>query len=322
MKIKRIVFTILSLILIVLMAFLTKETPEEKRIRESEEFISEYGKVFTAKDGTLISLYSYHGEEAFKKNLDAVITFEKDCPLDVFVAIPPRKMDALISLLPEDFKSEPAEHLFEIAEKSTANFIDLLDAMREKGDFYFKTDHHWTSSGAYRAYCEIVTSMGIAHFPENYFEKVLFTESYRGSDHGKKSTDYYDSIFLYYSPRYTDFEVTFVSYPYDSDENNIVYHEMYLTDRRDSFDPYTVYFGGNNPYITVRDGSERDTLLIIRDSFASALAPFLAEHFDLVLIDPRFYPDKLRKAILYESVDSVLIVENMGSFTGIKSTNV
>ena len=152
-------------------------------------------------------------------------------------------------------------------------------------------------------------------FSESYFEIELFTESYRGSDHGKKNVTYYDSIFLYYSPRYTDFEVTVVSYPYDSEENNTVYPEMYLTERRDSIDPYTVYFGGNNPYITVRDGSKRATLLVIRDSFASALAPFLAEHFDLVLIDPRFYPERLRRAIEHEEVDSVLIVENMGSFT-------
>ena len=47
----------------------------------------------------------------------------------------------------------------------------------------------------------------------------------------------------------------------------------------------------------------------------SALAPFLAEHFDIVMIDPRFYPDRISKAIEYERVDSVLIVENMGSFT-------
>ena len=315
MSIKKFIFIPLSLVLILLMVLLTKETPEEKRLRESKEFVAKYGEVYTAEDGTLISVYPYHGEDSFKKNLDAVTSFEKDCPLDVFVAIPPRKMDALISLLPESFKSEPAEHLFGIAEKSTSNFIDLLTPLREKGEFYFKTDHHWTSDGAYRAYFEIVTAMGVTPFPESYFEIELFTESYRGSDHGKKNVTYYDSIFLYYSPRYTDFEVTVVSYPYDSEENNTVYPEMYLTERRDSIDPYTVYFGGNNPYITVRDGSKRATLLVIRDSFASALAPFLAEHFDLVLIDPRFYPERLRRAIEHEEVDSVLIVENMGSFT-------
>ena len=318
MKIKRIAFISLSLVLILLMALLIKETPEEKRIQESEEFISRYGEVYTAEDGTLISVYPYHGEEAFKKNLDTIISFQEKCPLDVFVAIPPRKMDALVSLLPKDFETEPAQHLFKIAKDSTENFIDLLAPMREEEGFYFKTDHHWTSDGAYRAYFEIVTAMGLEPFPEGYFEKVLFTESYRGSDHGKKNVDYYDSIFLYYSPRYTDFEVTLVSHPYDSEENNTLYPEMYLTDRRDSFDPYTVYFGGNNPYITIRDGSERATLLVIRDSFASALAPFLAEHFDLVLIDPRFYPERLHRAIEYEGVDSVLIVENMGSFTEIE----
>lgn len=315
MKMKRIIFITLALVLIFVMAFVTKETPEEKRVRESGELTLKYGEVFTAYDGTLISLYTYHGEDKFKENLDAVISFQKDCPLDVFVAIPPRKMDALTHLLPKDFKTEPAEHLFGIAEEKTDNFIDLLTPMRENEGFYFKTDHHWTSYGAYIAYCEIIKAMGLEPFSESYFEKVLFTDSYRGSDYGKKNVAYFDSIFLYYSPRYNDFKVTLVSFPYDSEENNTLYPEMYLTDRRESWDPYTVYFGGNNPYITVRDGSDRQTLLVVRDSFASALAPFLAEHFDLVLIDPRFYPESLSKAIEYEGVDSVLIVENMGSFT-------
>ncbi len=315
MKITRIVFIILIPILVLLMVLLTKETPEERRIRESGAFVSEYGEVFTAEDGTLISLYPYHGEEAFRKNLDAVIKFQKNCPLEVFVAVPPRKMDALTSLLPKDFDSEPAEHLFRIAKENTKNFIDLVSPLREQGDFYFKTDHHWTSDGAYTAYREIAKAMGIVPLDKDNFEIKLFTDKYHGSDHGKKNALYYDSIYLYYPPHYTDFVVTLVSHPYDSEENNTIYPEMYLTDRRESFDPYTVYLGGNNPYITIRDGSERETLLIIRDSFASALAPFLAEHFDLVMIDPRFYPDRLRKAIEYEGVDYVLIVENMGSFT-------
>lgn len=315
MKITKIIFIILIPFVILFMALSTREDPEEKRMRGSEKFISEYGEVFTAEDGTLISIYPYHGEEAFRKNLDTVIKFQEKCPLDVFVAIPPRKMDALVSLLPKDFDVEPAEHLFGIAKENTENFIDLLEPLRDEKGFYFKTDHHWTSDGAYLAYREIAKALGVVPLDKDCFEIELFTDKYRGSDHGKKNVSYFDSIYLYYPPRYSSFEITLVSHPYDSEENNVLFPEMYLKDRRDSWDPYTVYFGGNNPYITMRDGSDRDTLLIIRDSFASALAPFLAEHFDIVMIDPRFYPERLRKAIEHESVDSVLIIENMGSFT-------
>ena len=34
-----------------------------------------------------------------------------------------------------------------------------------------------------------------------------------------------------------------------------------------------------------KEGEDRPTLLIFRDSFASSLAPFLAQHFDLVLLN-------------------------------------
>ena len=44
----------------------------------------------------------------------------------------------------------------------------------------------------------------------------------------------------------------------------------------------------------------RERLLLIKDSYAHALAPFLARHYDLVLVDLR-------------PVDRVLILENMDS---------
>ena len=37
--------------------------------------------------------------------------------------------------------------------------------------------------------------------------------------------------------------------------------------------------------VTRRDGAPRERLLLCKDSFANALAPFLAQHFDLVLLN-------------------------------------
>lgn len=285
-------------------------------------YVKKYGGVYYADDGNIISLYDYHGKDAFKKNLDTVSAFAIDCPLDVFVAIPPRKMDALTSSLPKDFPHSDITALFTLAKGEVENnggvYIDLLPVLSGKseyaGELYFKTDHHWTSHGAYLAYREIVSAMGKTPLEESRFEISLFADKYRGSDYNKHPADEYDEILLYYSESYGDFQVTEVNFPYDSDENNVLLSGMYLEDRLTSFDPYTVYFGGNTPYITIKKGG-RDTLLIIRDSFASALAPFLAEHFNVVMVDPRFYPSAIRTVIERESVDKVLILENMGSYT-------
>lgn len=316
MNLKRTVFLIISALILLLSAITVEKTGK------LHYYAIKYGGVYPASDGNTISLYDYHGKEAFLKNFDTVSKFIKDCPLETYVAIPPRKMDVLIDSLPEDFPHFDTNALFKLAkkecEKKSGNYIDLLPVFSGKSEYaghlYFKTDHHWTSKGAYLAYREIITAMGKTPLEESDFDILLFTEKYRGSDYTKHPTDEYDSIFLYYSKNYSDFQVTSVNFPYESEDNNTSLSGMYLEDRRESFDPYTVYFGGNTAYITIRK-DQRDTLLIIRDSFASSLAPFLAEHYDIVMIDPRFYPASIKKLAEKESVDLVLILENMGSFT-------
>lgn len=316
MKIKRILFLTLSALILILSAVTVEKTGK------LHYYVQKYGGVYYAEDGNIISLYDYHGKDAFKKNLDAVTDFAEECPLDVYVAIPPRKMDALTSSLPEDFPHSDMTSLFRMAEKEVKKsggiYVDLHTLLAGKseyaGQLYFKTDHHWTSLGAYLAYRDIISAMGRTPLEKDAFDVSLFSEEFRGSDYNKHNADEYDKILLYYSKSYDDLEVTEVKFPYDKSENNVTLSGMYLEERLNPLDLYSIYFGGNIPYVTIRKGS-RDTLLIIRDSFASALAPLLAEHFDVVMVDPRFYPSSIESVIKRESVDLVLILENMGSYT-------
>lgn len=317
MIIKRILFVFLSALLIVFSIF--SVGGDESLIKASEETVARYGGLYIDGDGNMISLYAYHGREPFLKNLDE-ITDLGDCGLPVYLAIPPMKMDVME--LPEDIDVTPCRALFSLAEeecqRSGVTYIDLLSVMEGEG-LYFSTDHHWTSRGAYRAYCKIAEILGKTPVDEAELRIETAHQKYRGSDWGKsdKSEEYtvYDTIELYYSEDYEDYVTTVVSHPYDTDENDRVIGGMYSMERLESWDPYTVYFEGNTPYITIRNGEERETLMIVRDSFASALAPFLVLHYDIVMIDPRFYPERLSRAVEREGVSAILVLENMGSFT-------
>jgi hypothetical protein len=288
-------------------------------------YVEAYDGVFEASDGNLISLYSWHADEAYEKNLSAFTRLAEKCPLPVYAAIPPRKMDALTSSLPSTFPTAHSERLYSIAEKELERggiaYVDLYSALEGKsecaGDLYFKTDHHWTHRGAWLAYIEIVSAMGEKPLEQSEFEKTELLSGFRGSDRTKRPESESFDVITGVIPKSGSFECETVFYPYDSDENNTVIEGFYDMSQLSSWEPYNVYLGGNSAYLRVysTSGDERDTLFVVRDSFALALAPYLACHYDLVLIDPRFYPGPLREVAERESADAVLILENMGSLT-------
>jgi hypothetical protein len=91
-------------------------------------------------------------------------------------------------------------------------------------------------------------------------------------------------------------------------------------------DKYSTFIGGNNGRVRIypADGSplakgKRETMLLIKDSFGHSLAPFLAAHFDLEIIDLRYYKLSLMDLIKESGVSKVLVMYNMDSVTNSNS---
>ena len=66
-----------------------------------------------------------------------------------------------------------------------------------------------------------------------------------------------------------------------------------------------------------KNGAEagRGKLLLIKDSFAHSMAPFLAYHWDLVIVDTRYYKKSVKALAEEEGVERVLLLANMGGMT-------
>ena len=287
-------------------------------IASLEKFSSECEGIFESDDGNLISIYPAHEEEDYLENVRVFEEFAKSADVDVFVAVPPRKMDALSKSLPDTFPREHSMRLNSLLELTLdkAKFIDLYPALSGKseyaGELYFKTDHHWTADGAYLAYVEIADAMGYKPYDKDFFKTEVLLEEFRGSDFTKKNTsESVDRVIgVYPEGDYTTQLLT------SQGEITSTFDGFFDYSKAKTNEPYAVYLGGNAPYVRVScEGSEREVLLLVRDSFASALAPYLASHFDLVLIDARFFPVGISQVAKKEGAKKILILENMGSIT-------
>lgn len=189
------------------------------------------------------------------------------------LAYPTAYSDALLALL----RAELGE---------TDGYIDSVPFYREmleRGEeVYYRTDHHWTTLGAYYAYVEIMRSYGLEAeiLPPEAFERVTVSDAFYGTSWSAGGMKFVspDSIELWLHGNEECFTVT-------ADERELegLYSYRYL-DRKDQ---YSIFLDGTHDVVTVRSETDADrpTLLLFKDSFANSVAPFLAQHFDLVLLN-------------------------------------
>lgn len=238
----------------------------------------EVNGIIICRDGTLVSRSSNTNEEILQSNLEAI----------------PSSDSSVVFLCPPDSASVFSEYITTpIVRSDTADEIYRLSnefsesISNEPHKYYYRTDHHWTTAGAYAAYFLLCNELEITPYPEDFFVKETPSTNFYGSSFRRsslpKSMIPPDSIVLY---RYaSDCELTL-------DFHNSVARTggLYDLDALGESDKYRVFLGGNYAHVSIKGSSseQRKTLLIIKDSFANSLIPFLALHYDLEIIDPRY----------------------------------
>ena len=166
------------------------------------------------------------------------------------------------------------------------NVIETVPILREKHrageDVYYRTDHHWSSLGAYYAYLEVMDGFGMAEdaLPASAFQRAVISEHFFGTlwSAGGIRGIAPDRVELWLRGNESEFLVT---------ADGKVLDGLYAMDWLTRKDHYGVFLDGTHDVVTVtrRDGAARPRLLLLKDSFANALAPFLAQHFDLILLN-------------------------------------
>ena len=208
-----------------------------------------------------------------------------DVPLDVLLT--GRNLDVAASAFsyPSNYSDAMLAYLRENISDGV-NYLDTVPMYREKFDageeVYYRTDHHWTTLGAYYAYAEILRSYGMEGeiLPMEVFDRRVMSDRFYGTSWSAGGMKFVpaDKIEFWYLGNEDEFTVTADSKPLDG-----FYSMKYLSVK----DKYSAFLDGTHDVVTVRKNTEeeRPVLLLFKDSFANSLAPFLAQHFDLVLLN-------------------------------------
>lgn len=190
-----------------------------------------------------------------------------------------------------------------------ADFVDvrsdLLDAYKDGNQVFYRTDHHWTTFGAYTAYKALGDALGYTPNDQSAYEVTAY-DGFYGTTY---STSGYwltkpDDIEVW-DNKSNAIDVTII------DGETIEQKDMYFYDHLEEDDKYPVFLDGNHPYTVLKNehASSKEKLLVIKDSFAHSLVPFLADHYaEIIMVDMRYYSLPMQPIIEQEGIDRVLVL--------------
>lgn len=250
--------------------------------------------VYLAADGYLIEQHlpqEYDGELTDKR-LDQLRQLTERYPQSL-VMLAPTADNILTEKLPSHAVSYDQSRLMERVKGQIGeeHVIDLFPTLLEHREeyIYYRTDHHWTTLGAYYAYLEWARKVGYP--PRDYDPQDLETvsDSFLGTLHSRINLPMEpDEIQIF--PR-TNRRSVKITYDFDR-ETSSYYEPSYLEDKNQ----YGYFLDDNHAFVEIdtayyADGKE---LFIIKDSYANSLIPILAPHYEKIyVLDLRYYNGSL-----------------------------
>ena len=275
----------------------------------------ENNDVHLCENGTLIEGFKRPENSVLDSNMSALNTLVGNTDAKVYFALIPDKSDLYASLLPKNAPNDSEKEVIDYCYgQSNATNVDIYSALSAHTDEYifYRTDHHWTSLGAYYGLSALAESMGLpCPALDSYTDRHVVSEEFYGTTWSSSGFSWVDpdtmEIFVN-APE--GLKVT--SYPQGSPVEGKLYDFSFLEKK----DKYSMFMGGNCPMHVIETGNEdKPSLLILRDSYTDSLIPFLLDDFsEIHVLDLRYYRASLKAYIEQNDFDNVLVCYSVSNF--------
>lgn len=269
--------------------------------------------IYKGSGGYLIKRFAKPDEELMERQKKAIRDMaEWNRDQRVYVAVAPTAAEILKSRLPQGAPNADQEAYIDSWQKglgSDVTCVDISKILRNHKEeyIYYKTDSSWTSLGAYYAYKELAAVMGIDLSADSY-EAIPVSETFSGdlAAASGRGSGVSDTITAYFYKDSTFRQV--VEYVEEQSKSASMYSSAAL----ETSNQLDVFLKGNHPLVKINSTSaSNENLLIIKDTYANSLVPFLTTGYKrIVLVDPRYYYGNIRELIQDEKITDILILYN------------
>lgn len=278
---------------------------------------NENNGVYICDDGYLIEDFKRPDEKYLNENIKAINAFSKKYKeINQYMLIAPNAISILNDKLPKFAPVVNQKKYLADLNKSLndkINFVDAYKAISDHKDeyIYYKTDHHWTTLGAYYGFLESAKSMKLDTKGNNYNIEPV-TNDFHGTLYSKSGFASKDSDTVnVYLPKDKEDEVV-VNYVEEKKKSPSIYDSKKLQNK----DKYEVFLGGNHPLVKINTTSKSEKkLLLIKDSYANSFVQFLTPYFSkIVMVDPRYFYEDIEQLINKEKITDMLYLYNANTF--------
>lgn len=268
--------------------------------------------IYKGKQGYLIAKPVVPKYDSLDKNIKKINSFCKSVNIPSYIAIVPSCGHVMDNNLPYNHMKYHDAEILDKLKSEIENYIKyinlekVLRSQREKEVFY-KTDHHWTTQGAYIAYLECCSAMELSPKDETLIDKTSYSGFY-GTSYSKSGLwlSHPDSIDIW---RYKDEDKINVTIS-DGADGIKFSDSFFFEERLKEMDKYPVFLDGNHSLVKIENSnSPNKKLLIIKDSFAHSIVPFLSQNFrEIYMVDPRYYKSSITEIIKSNDIDCLLVL--------------
>lgn len=270
---------------------------------------------YFAKDGFIIT--KPYSTDRLDTNIKVLNSFSES--MNVTLGIVPSAGYVLEDKLPKNHISYPDPAVYEKLKSElneNINYCDLESTMKayyaEGNAPYYKTDHHWTTPSAFEAYKKLSENLSYTPANESTFSKVQHNVFY--------GTTYSSSGYFLSEPDILE------TWKGEAEKNITVeiyegadvktFHSMFFENHLTEPDMYPVFLDGNHALVKIKNPEAKGgKLLVIKDSYAHALTPFLAENYsEIVMVDMRYYKESVTGLCETEGIEDALVLYSISNF--------
>ncbi|MCM1055381.1 MAG: DHHW family protein [Bacteroides sp.] len=289
---------------------------------------TENNGVFVEND-MMMQIWRDFDEELYNKNLKAINDFVGKHPeIPAYFMLVPNAQEIYGENIPKYAEVGSQKEFIDRFYSELKGFEGTVDAysalVDRKGSYiYYRTDHHWTSYGAFTAYEAAAPVLDYDNYRYDSFTVEHADNGFRGTLFSRTlDFEVTPDVIDYYTLTDNEPSVKVSVYKdYDPKTGEVTYDEydsMYFRSFLQVKDKYASFLGQNSPLVTVvNENAKSDrSILIIKDSYAHSIVPFLSKEYKTVtMIDYRYINTDFQLLTPLQDYDQLLFLYNVITFS-------